>query len=395
MMRLFIYMILAFFSFFFLDSTYAKDRFDDVASRLANSRKSDTTSNIDLIMNDRIDGVSSLSKDYDCNGEALCQALAFGNYIVSGDYSKAAKIINSLNLKDFKNKVPDYFYNDFIENINQIDISKFMAVPRLHVKNNKRNIDLPYTSKSNDKYYIYPEVDVITDKGRFSTVVDTGMPMSIITPETAKKIKLSPIKEITLKIGSIYSDGKAEYQLAVVKRILLNGFEVENFPVWVGGSANALGLNFINLFDNVKFTNSHIVLNANIPSLNKKAIAVQNYSDISGIVNKKVTSLQQDDNVQLAQIDTGYPYFYAKSSNISKCLIPMLYNAGDHTKKWSYIFCPTYTSIYTDNYEIVEGVMRVMDFPYHILPNYIGSGFLTNFDLLIDRKNKYSGFYNR
>lgn len=387
--------IIVFVFLFHVEHALADESFSDLAYSAANSSlEKIKNKNIKIIITDR--KKSTFHEEYFCNlNNVLCNILASGNYFSSGRYDLAAKKIKEINLEKLKHSVPSYFYDEWLKTFNSLNLENISNIPKLKTYQPNNELSINYSNQEKQKGYIRPSIPITAGRETVSIIIDTGMPLSIITKNSADKLKAEYIKEAYLQINSNYSNGNKNYCLAIIKELHVGKITIKNFPVWVGGNDNALGLNFISLFNQVEFDSDKIIINRSNYSLRKKIIDVKNYSDISGIVNKKIAILDQDGKYQFAQIDTGMPYFMISSQETKNCNLSFIYNGGDHTKNWNYITCIKPTKIKIYGGKTIEKVMRIMDFPYHIFPNYIGAGILDNFNLIIDNQSGISGFYEK
>lgn len=389
------FFIIIFIFLFHIKYALADERFEDLAYSVANSSlEKIKDNNIKKIIIDR--EKSTFHETYSCNfNDVLCNILASGNYFSSGRYDLAAKKIKKINLEKLKYSVPSYFYDEWLKTFSSLNLENISNAPKLKTYQPNKELSIHYSNSKKNKGYIRPSIPITVGRKSINIIIDTGMPLSIITKKSANKLKVEYIKKASLKINSSYSTGNKNYCLAIIKELNIGKIKIKNFPIWVGGNDNALGLNFISLFNQVEFDSDKIIINRSNYSSRKKIIDVKNYSDVSGIVNKKIAILDQDSKYQFAQIDTGMPYFMISSQKTENCNFSFIYSGGDHTKDWDYVTCikPTKIKIYGDT--TVEKVMRIMNFPYHIFPNYIGAEILGDFNLIIDNQSGISGFYEK
>ncbi|WP_435638104.1 retropepsin-like aspartic protease [Carnimonas bestiolae] len=311
------------------------------------------------------------------------------------NYDQAASDAAKITTLDLSDLFPEHYIKQVKDISSQLVRIKQGDMPSIEITGNSSPARVEYNKGYNDFLYIAPTITTQVDGVPIPFVVDTGMPVSTITSASAKASGVQVFDNIRMKFGSTYSNGETAFRLGIIKNVDVAGRHIKNYPIWVGGKFNALGLDFIGLFSSIKLTDNYVEFNAPPPT-ESRAIRARDSGNLLTMEHRILAAVAINKEQLHAQVDTGNPYFLIKRGGISSCVTPLLYNGSDIGGVWTKTFCPEVARITDDSLKRpIVGVMRVIDGDDLAYPASLNGGFLSLADLYLDNTGHRSGFYWR
>gem|GEM_PF-6647234 len=340
--------------------------------------------------------VKGETPDFDitrCHNEIMCRLVLAGNYFSVGNLKKFAEVYSNIPVQEVKKSLPEDIYDGYNRAFSNLKIGNMKSIPVTSVIS-RDNVKVSY-KKWSSQYHVFPIVEVKINGKKTPIGLDTGSPMSSITPEFAKNLNIHTIDIGTITSKNSYAPVVEIYRFGLIHDLYINGLMIKNLPVMIGSSgySDVLGLNLFYLFKNITLYDDHILINA-MPSKKNILLRVSNLSDVIGLINKRVVIAKLDGKKTGFEVDTGNPLYMENNGSLKNCnkFIGIYYD--ETSKKPQNYACYTpvkFSSL--DNKIRLDRHAIVQPLPESIADHYLGAGFLSDYPLYLSNTGEISGFF--